>query len=111
MSSRVRIPRLRREGAEDRRIRTPRACDLCRQRKAKCDGKKPVCSRCQDEITASCVYSEGKIEMERKALALARKKLELYEDLLRDLSTGVGDKHAERISKALEVCSPSIMRN
>lgn len=49
--------------------------------------------------------------MERKALASARKKLELYEDLLRDLSTGVGDKHAERISKALEVCSPFIMRN
>ena len=49
MSSRVRLPRLRREGAEDRRVRTPRACDLCRQRKTKCDGKEPTCPQCQDD--------------------------------------------------------------
>ncbi|ODH53802.1 hypothetical protein GX48_00220 [Paracoccidioides brasiliensis] len=39
------------------RKRTFLACDFCRQRKRRCDGKKPVCGNCT-EAEANCHYQE-----------------------------------------------------
>ncbi|GAA5920478.1 hypothetical protein JCM1841_003502 [Sporobolomyces salmonicolor] len=41
----------------EKRARTSTACDACRRRRAKCDGVKPVCGRCQHlGVSTGCVY-------------------------------------------------------
>lgn len=109
MFDKVPIQRIRRESAGiPRPLRTARACVSCQQRKRKCDGGKPLCSQCRAESLTSCVYSEGKLKMEREELAFTRRKVEIYEDLLRDLFDKVEDKDAQRITKALTVSSPIV---
>ncbi|EUC62590.1 fungal Zn, 2-cys(6) binuclear cluster domain protein [Rhizoctonia solani AG-3 Rhs1AP] len=41
--------------AEPRVKKTTLACDSCRRRKRKCDGRMPVCSLCEKGNT-ECVY-------------------------------------------------------
>ncbi|KIK56929.1 hypothetical protein GYMLUDRAFT_204496 [Collybiopsis luxurians FD-317 M1] len=35
------------------------ACINCRQRKIRCDGKRPVCSSCSSTLPSACRYSDG----------------------------------------------------
>ncbi|KAJ5230962.1 hypothetical protein N7489_011670 [Penicillium chrysogenum] len=103
--SKVPIHRLPNERTlQDRGIRTIRACDGCRQRKWKCDGKKPMCTRCQSLGLAACVYSESKRFVERKKLDSSLFKVGVYEELLRDISRNVDVDAplASRIARALE---------
>ncbi|KAF9817843.1 hypothetical protein IEO21_03185 [Rhodonia placenta] len=37
------------------RVRTPQACELCRERKTKCSGTRPTCKRCF-HLGTECVY-------------------------------------------------------
>jgi Fungal specific transcription factor domain/Fungal Zn(2)-Cys(6) binuclear cluster domain len=46
--------------------RTSRACDHCRNARAKCSGGEP-CKRCGDMLT-KCAYSEGKRELHKKCV-------------------------------------------
>lgn len=40
------------------RLSSGRACDSCRRRKQRCDGRRPACSNCHSRgISASCTYS------------------------------------------------------
>ncbi|KAK9473932.1 uncharacterized protein V1510DRAFT_447549 [Dipodascopsis tothii] len=39
------------------RKRASVACDFCRYKKRRCDGRKPVCSNCEDS-SADCIYQE-----------------------------------------------------
>ncbi|ORX63486.1 hypothetical protein DL89DRAFT_208460, partial [Linderina pennispora] len=38
-----------------KRQRISRACDRCRRKKVKCDGRRPICTHCQ-AIGSSCTY-------------------------------------------------------
>ncbi|KAJ4117185.1 hypothetical protein NW765_010601 [Fusarium oxysporum] len=52
--------------ARRRRANRPNACENCRLKKARCDGKRPSCSRCEKWGT-TCVYSVdhlGNVERE-----------------------------------------------
>lgn len=104
MLNKVNIPRLRRERrASEGRGRTARACDTCRQRKMKCDGKKPVCAQCHAQGLTTCDYSEAKLVRERKQLELAQLKIGAYEDLLRNIAQRADTSTAKQITSTLEV--------
>lgn len=42
---------------KDRRRRISKACDSCRQKKLKCDGIRPACSRCM-QYDIACMYAD-----------------------------------------------------
>ncbi|KAJ4229180.1 hypothetical protein NW759_003902 [Fusarium solani] len=41
----------------DRRRRFAKACDACRRKKLRCDGQRPICTRCQ-RLGNSCRYAD-----------------------------------------------------
>ncbi|PYH44718.1 uncharacterized protein BP01DRAFT_399851 [Aspergillus saccharolyticus JOP 1030-1] len=67
------------------RIRTSRACDPCRQRKAKCNGGKPTCIQC-DGLALECTYSEQKRTLEQKELTLLRSTIRRHERMIQLIS-------------------------
>ncbi|PYI32239.1 hypothetical protein BP00DRAFT_341917 [Aspergillus indologenus CBS 114.80] len=68
------------------RIRTSRACDPCRQRKAKCNGGRPACIQC-DGLALECTYSEQKRTLEQKELTLLRSTIRRHERMIQLISS------------------------
>lgn len=103
MLSRVPIPRLRNwhHGQKSRRV--AHACDECRSRKSKCDGERPICAQCIAVGLETCVYSESKRTQERKQLESAKREIDRYDKLLREISQEVDESIAKKIAKVL-VC-------
>ncbi|GLA47609.1 hypothetical protein AnigIFM63604_002288 [Aspergillus niger] len=66
-------------------IRTPRACDPCRQRKAKCNGGKPTCTQCE-RFGIECRYSEQKRAQEKRELDMLRTAIKRHERMLQLMS-------------------------
>ncbi|KAL6232640.1 hypothetical protein BDW75DRAFT_247096 [Aspergillus navahoensis] len=63
---------------------TSRACEECRRRRAKCDGKKPACFRCL-QWQISCQYStaeDGRRPAPKAYVTSLRQKIESLERLL-----------------------------
>ncbi|KAL4814303.1 fungal-specific transcription factor domain-containing protein [Aspergillus spinulosporus] len=63
---------------------TPRACEECRRRRAKCDGKKPACSRCV-HWQISCQYStaeDGRRPASKAYVLSLRQRIDSLERLL-----------------------------
>lgn len=82
----VPIPRLQRPAQRQLSVTTERqrvshACEPCRRRKAKCDGLRPICSRCRDQELA-CFYADGKREK------LKRQVLRTFLEILRSRRGG-----------------------
>ncbi|GAA90911.1 C6 transcription factor [Aspergillus luchuensis IFO 4308] len=67
------------------KIRTSRACDSCRQRKAKCNGGKPTCTQCE-KFGIECRYSEQKRTQEKRELDMLRAAIKRHERMLQLLS-------------------------
>jgi hypothetical protein len=104
MASKLPISRLRRQRHESSSgRRTSRACDICRERKVKCDGNQPQCSQCVGLGLSNCSYSERKLVRLQNELLLDRKKIENYEEVFRDLTIEFEGPVAERIQSALKV--------
>ncbi|KAF4555657.1 Fungal specific transcription factor domain-containing protein 37 [Elsinoe fawcettii] len=45
------------DGGDPKRRRIARACDMCRKKKIKCDGKMPKCSHCENYKT-ECIFTQ-----------------------------------------------------
>jgi len=45
------------DGSDPKRRRIARACDMCRKKKIKCDGKMPSCTHCQNYKT-ECIFTQ-----------------------------------------------------
>ncbi|KAJ5427461.1 Transcription factor [Penicillium cf. griseofulvum] len=63
---------------------TSRACETCRQRRAKCDGIRPSCSRCLDR-GVQCEYStaeDGRQPAPKSYVVMLRNRIELLERAL-----------------------------
>ncbi|EAW20573.1 Zn(II)2Cys6 transcription factor [Aspergillus fischeri NRRL 181] len=63
---------------------TTKACEECRRRRAKCDGKKPSCSRCL-QWSISCQYSsneDGRRPASKSYVDLLRQRIQFLEDFL-----------------------------
>ncbi|OAX83927.1 hypothetical protein ACJ72_01718 [Emergomyces africanus] len=89
VESKIAIPRLQRPGHSQpsptgERQRVSHACDPCRKRKSKCDGLRPVCSRCRDQ-EVTCVYLDGKREKLKRYTKNNAAKVVAYEKLLYDI--------------------------
>ncbi|GLA99026.1 hypothetical protein AtubIFM57143_007326 [Aspergillus tubingensis] len=84
-AGKVLIPRDRSRIVASPQIRTSRACDLCRQRKAKCNGAKPTCTQCE-KFGTECRYSEQKRTQEKRELDMLRAAIKRHERMLQLLS-------------------------
>lgn len=102
--SKVAIPRLTPTDVSHGRRRSARACELCRQRKIKCDGVRPSCSQCSFN-KQQCFYEDVKRVRDQKRLGSLAKRVEAYESLLRDLESEVDLETARKIRETMKVCS------
>ncbi|KAF7717732.1 Fungal Zn(2)-Cys(6) binuclear cluster domain-containing protein [Penicillium ucsense] len=80
----VPIPRATRPVAYSTGGRVSRACEACRDQKAKCSGHRPSCHRCQESGVA-CSYGDRKREKMLKQLDELTAQLNVYETLVREL--------------------------
>lgn len=103
MQSKLPISRIQRERSESGGRRIGRACNPCRERKTKCDGKKPTCSQCRGLGVANCFYPESIVIRQQQELELVRGQSERYEALLRNISKELEGPIAKRIAKVLKV--------
>ncbi|KAL3455185.1 fungal-specific transcription factor domain-containing protein [Aspergillus heterothallicus] len=74
-----------------KRKNTTTACQPCRQRRAKCDGQKPRCSRCRQRML-QCIYSieaDGRRPASKTHVELLRSRIDLLERTLRAHSIDV----------------------
>ncbi|KAM0553108.1 hypothetical protein ACHAPJ_007656 [Fusarium lateritium] len=69
--------------AKRRRANRPNACENCRLKKARCDGKRPCCSKCEKWGT-ECVYSVDHLANVERELKEHRDILELLMSLPED---------------------------
>ncbi|CUS07415.1 unnamed protein product [Tuber aestivum] len=103
--AKVPIPRgraLSSRAAERKNKRASHACEPCRQRKTKCDVRRPVCTHCAD-YKINCYYGEGKREMARKRLQELEARTEAYEKLLKELLPGLDSAAQVTVQDALKV--------
>ncbi|RAL11937.1 uncharacterized protein BO97DRAFT_478321 [Aspergillus homomorphus CBS 101889] len=100
VAGKVAIPRHTHVGNRVTRHRSQRACEPCRQRKVKCAGNKPVCRQCADH-NVTCTYVEVKRVRDQKRLGSLSNKVDLYEQLLREMHLEADEPTARRIRRAL----------
>ncbi|KAI9729184.1 MAG: hypothetical protein M1834_007091 [Cirrosporium novae-zelandiae] len=71
------------------------ACDICRARKSRCDGRRPTCSHCE-AAGKTCVYRPTLTLLENDGNILAR--LNRIETRLDNLDAhGIGDSHSSPV--------------
>ncbi|KAJ5632111.1 C6 transcription factor [Penicillium lividum] len=96
----VAIPRLSSVSSAQARRRSARACESCRQRKTKCDGKRPTCGQCIYHNNR-CVYEEVKRIRDENRIKSLTSRVEKYEKTLRSVETEVDGPTARKIRKVL----------
>ncbi|KAJ5721041.1 uncharacterized protein N7483_008975 [Penicillium malachiteum] len=64
--------------------RTSRACENCREQKAKCSGHRPTCNRCKDS-GIRCSYGDRKKEKIIKEIDTLKAQIQTYETVLREV--------------------------
>ncbi|PVH93525.1 hypothetical protein DM02DRAFT_603875 [Periconia macrospinosa] len=106
--AKVAIPRLHTEPRHEpppkslaaRKPRVSIACRSCRTRKVRCNGGKPMCSKCAGS-SEPCVYDERR----RDRLKIATNQVEEMEALLQDIRVRATNDDREKIDRVLEqVC-------
>ncbi|KAJ5950100.1 hypothetical protein N7454_001684 [Penicillium verhagenii] len=100
LNTKVPIPRNSTPGNSKVRGRVSRACEACREQKAKCSGQQPSCFRCQ-QTGVKCFYGDRKKEKIIKQLTDLTVRAQTYENLLRTLYPHLDKKSAELIEQAL----------
>ncbi|OJJ47977.1 hypothetical protein ASPZODRAFT_1823122 [Penicilliopsis zonata CBS 506.65] len=80
--------------------RVSRACENCRDQKAKCSGHRPTCQRCQ-EAGIRCSYGDRKRERTAKKLNDLGKQVLTYEALLRSLYPKLDAQSAQFVDKVI----------
>ncbi|MCJ1315937.1 hypothetical protein MMC15_001257 [Xylographa vitiligo] len=81
--------------------RVNHACEPCRHRKTKCSGERPVCKHCED-FKITCAYADGKRDRVKKEFHHMVGRLQIYEELLHEVSASQDGETQARIDRALE---------
>ncbi|KAJ5935771.1 hypothetical protein N7466_005318 [Penicillium verhagenii] len=97
----VAIPRIASANNAQARRRSVRACESCRQRKTKCDGKRPSCGQCIYHNN-QCVYEEVKRVRDENKIKSLTNRVEKYEKTLRSVQGEVDAPTARKIRKVLK---------
>ncbi|KAJ5798291.1 uncharacterized protein N7503_007587 [Penicillium pulvis] len=100
LNAKVPIPRASTPGIAKAHGRVSRACEACREQKAKCSGHQPTCNRCA-QSGAKCSYGDRKREKIVKQLTDLTIRAQTFEDLLRTLHPQLDTAAAELIEQAL----------
>ncbi|KAF9870578.1 hypothetical protein CkaCkLH20_11884 [Colletotrichum karsti] len=77
--------------SQPKRRYTSKACEECRRRRAKCDGHRPVCSRCS-ERSIKCQYrseEDGRKPASKSYVQLLRNRIDLLEAVLQSHSIDI----------------------
>ncbi|OQE42180.1 hypothetical protein PENCOP_c004G07920 [Penicillium coprophilum] len=81
--------------------RVSRACESCRQRKQKCNGKTPSCRQCEEAKTP-CIYPLKSREKTTKQIRSLEEQVQDYETTLKEVADQDNGEHAERIRDILQ---------
>ncbi|KAJ4984908.1 C6 transcription factor [Stagonosporopsis vannaccii] len=95
MSSSLRTPRVVNGSRRSKYV--SKACEPCRQRRAKCDGQKPACSPCVNK-SIDCQYSvasDGRKPASKSYVQLLRDRIEMLECILRKHSIDIDNAIAQ----------------
>ncbi|KAE8375444.1 fungal-specific transcription factor domain-containing protein [Aspergillus bertholletiae] len=104
LNSKVAIPRSANPSNWTSSGRVSRACENCREQKAKCSGHRPTCQRCQEARTR-CSYGDRKREKMAKQLSDLTNQKHIYEALLEDVCSKVDSQTAQHIQQVLRADS------
>ncbi|PYI01859.1 C6 transcription factor [Aspergillus sclerotiicarbonarius CBS 121057] len=99
-NSKVAIPRTVNTSNWTSSGRVSRACENCRDQKAKCSGHRPTCQRCQ-ESGIRCSYGDRKREKMAKQLSDLTTQVQVYETLLREVSPKLDSQTAQYVDQIL----------
>ncbi|KAJ6008067.1 hypothetical protein N7540_012043 [Penicillium herquei] len=83
-NAKVPIPRSAQTVPWTSNSRTSRACENCREQKAKCSGHHPTCNRCKDS-GIRCSYGDRKKEKIIKEIDTLKAQIQTYETVLREV--------------------------
>ncbi|KAL4896221.1 fungal-specific transcription factor domain-containing protein [Aspergillus ambiguus] len=100
MNSKVPIPRSAQPSSWTSSGRVSRACENCREQKAKCSGHRPTCQRCQ-EAGIRCSYGDRKREKVAKQLSDLTSQVQMYESLLREISPKLDPQSAQYVEQVV----------
>ncbi|KAJ5939616.1 hypothetical protein N7466_002750 [Penicillium verhagenii] len=96
----VAIPRIVNPSIWTSSSRVTRACENCREQKAKCSGDRPVCQRCKD-ADVPCSYGDRKREKMLKQLSDLTAQVEAYQGLLQDIYPRLDTPSARHVDQTL----------
>ncbi|KAJ5898270.1 hypothetical protein N7504_008558 [Penicillium tannophilum] len=105
-NTKVAIPRIANASTWASSSRVSRACENCREQKAKCSGHRPACHRCK-EADVRCSYGDRKREKMAKQLRELTAQVETYEALLQDLYPRLDTPSARHVDQTLKELSGS----
>ncbi|KAH1596717.1 hypothetical protein KXX44_006449 [Aspergillus fumigatus] len=105
VNSKVAIPRSANPSSWTSSGRVSRACENCREQKAKCSGHRPTCQRCQ-ESGIRCSYGDRKREKMAKQLSELTNQVQFYEALLRDIYPKLEPQSAQYVEQILKEQNP-----
>jgi hypothetical protein len=69
----------------DKSTRVSHACELCREKRARCNGERPTCQRCA-KLGVECQYGLAKNDRRRKEIEDLQRRVAQYEGLLESLT-------------------------
>ncbi|PLB50406.1 hypothetical protein P170DRAFT_353359 [Aspergillus steynii IBT 23096] len=101
LNKKVQIPRSTNPSTWTTSGRVSRACENCRDQKAKCSGHRPTCQRCQ-ESGLQCSYGDRKREKMAKQLNDLTNQVQVYEALLKELCSKLDSQTAEYVEQVIE---------
>ncbi|KAI9926700.1 hypothetical protein MW887_003793 [Aspergillus wentii] len=99
-SSKVPIPRSANSSQWTSSGRVSRACENCREQKAKCSGHRPSCQRCLD-TGARCSYGDRKREKTAKEITDLKVQVAVFERLMREIFPTLDHQAAQHVEKTL----------
>ncbi|CAG8901680.1 unnamed protein product [Penicillium egyptiacum] len=102
VNAKVAIPRNAQPSSWTSSGRVSRACENCREQKAKCSGHRPACHRCLD-ANVPCSYGDRKREKMVKQLNDLTTRVETFDTLLRDIYPKLDASSAHRVDETLRV--------
>ncbi|KAJ5929230.1 hypothetical protein N7454_007078 [Penicillium verhagenii] len=99
-NAKVKIPRSAQAATWTSTGRTSRACENCREQKAKCSGHHPTCNRCAD-AGIRCSYSDRKRDKVLKEMDDLKAQVQIYEAVLREVYPRLDSLSAQYVDQSL----------